>query len=432
MTVRLIIRSGARAGLQRSFQGDVITLGRHPDSDLQLDPDRDLHVSTHHAVIERVGDRWFVRDAGSRNGTFVNGRLVTGSTPLRRGDRIGLGNGGPVVEFQLPAPSPSRRILALAGALAVLALALVGLAARLLQDAKRERIAWERERAELLQRIDSIVNAGEQAIALLEGEIEGLAGALRESQERARRLTDELGRAEERGDTAEVAELRRRLQAVTAALQRQQMAAALDYRTIQADNQRAIAVVYAEAPDGTVSTATAFAVRPNGTLVTAAHAVTGADGRSPARRIGIQFSASPQVWPARILAVADNADVALLRVDNILGDVPTVRAISTRPDTIPAGAPVAILGYPLGGETTTGGAAQRLPRPLLTAGVLTGRSTGTLEVQGYGAAGASGSPVFDANGEVIGILFGGRHDAGGQTILVAPSAFALRLLSDAP
>lgn len=428
MTVRLIIRSGARARLVRSFQGDVITLGRHPESDLQLDPEADLHVSARHAVIERTADGWIVRDSGSRNGTLVNGIAIAGPTRLRHGDRIGLGSEGPVIEFRLAASSASRRALALAFGMVVLALFLAGLAARLFSDARRERIAWERERAELLHRIDSIVDAGERAIASLEGRIEGLASALRESQQRARQLGAELSRAEARGDSSEAAELRRRLQAVTAALHRQQMAAALDYHAIQGDNHPAIAVVFAEAPNGTVSTATAFAVRPNGTLVTAGHAVAGEDGRTHARRIGIQFSGSHQVWPARILIIAQDADLALLKIDNVLGDVPTIRSISARPDTIPAGAPVAILGFPLGGDTTEGGSAPRLPRPLLTAGVLTDRAAARLEVQGYGAAGASGSPIFDANGEVIGVLFGGRHDLGGQTILAVPAVAALRLL----
>lgn len=38
-----------------------------------------------------------VRDAGSTNGTFLNDERVTAPVPLRLGDRITLGRGGPVL-----------------------------------------------------------------------------------------------------------------------------------------------------------------------------------------------------------------------------------------------------------------------------------------------------------------------------------------------
>jgi hypothetical protein len=44
-----------------------------------------------HAVFERFGDTWFVRDLGSRNGTFVNGEKIIGERALHAGDEILLG-----------------------------------------------------------------------------------------------------------------------------------------------------------------------------------------------------------------------------------------------------------------------------------------------------------------------------------------------------
>ena len=65
------------------------TLGRHPDNSIQV---LDRIVSKEHARITLAPNgRWVVRDAGSLNGTMVNGERV-GEAVLNDGDRIQLGN----------------------------------------------------------------------------------------------------------------------------------------------------------------------------------------------------------------------------------------------------------------------------------------------------------------------------------------------------
>jgi hypothetical protein len=66
---------------------DGSQLGRGGDCDLVLD---DSTVSKHHARVHFEGQPW-IEDLDSTNGTFVNGRRVTGTNALRRGDRIALG-----------------------------------------------------------------------------------------------------------------------------------------------------------------------------------------------------------------------------------------------------------------------------------------------------------------------------------------------------
>ncbi|MFT3770045.1 MAG: FHA domain-containing protein [Minicystis sp.] len=61
--------------------GSRCLLGRHPACDLQVDNPR---VSAEHASVRWVDDRWELRDLGSRNGTFVDGRR------LGPGERWGL------------------------------------------------------------------------------------------------------------------------------------------------------------------------------------------------------------------------------------------------------------------------------------------------------------------------------------------------------
>lgn len=67
-----------------SWPSDVFVAGRSADCDLVLAQDE---VSRRHARFERHGDRYEVRDLGSVNGTFVNGRRVEQST-LHSGDVV--------------------------------------------------------------------------------------------------------------------------------------------------------------------------------------------------------------------------------------------------------------------------------------------------------------------------------------------------------
>ncbi len=50
-----------------------ITIGRGVENMIALE---DNLVSRRHAVIQKIKDAYFVRDMGSRNGTFVNGAPV--------------------------------------------------------------------------------------------------------------------------------------------------------------------------------------------------------------------------------------------------------------------------------------------------------------------------------------------------------------------
>ncbi|WP_009473016.1 FHA domain-containing protein [Rhodococcus sp. JVH1] len=67
-----------------------VTVGRSHRSDIVLS--WDPMVSRLHAVIEWTGTHWAVIDDGlSRNGTFVNGKRLTGLRHLRSGDIISIG-----------------------------------------------------------------------------------------------------------------------------------------------------------------------------------------------------------------------------------------------------------------------------------------------------------------------------------------------------
>jgi sigma-B regulation protein RsbU (phosphoserine phosphatase) len=64
------------------LQSDVTTIGRSTDSDVKID---NAGVSAHHAKIIKVGEDFVIEDAGSRNGTFINGQRIT-RQPLTEGE----------------------------------------------------------------------------------------------------------------------------------------------------------------------------------------------------------------------------------------------------------------------------------------------------------------------------------------------------------
>jgi pSer/pThr/pTyr-binding forkhead associated (FHA) protein len=75
-------------------RGQLITvdsstsLGRESDNHVVIADDS---VSGKHAVLQRDGRAWVLRDLGSTNGTRVNNRDLSGSVKLKSGDVIELG-----------------------------------------------------------------------------------------------------------------------------------------------------------------------------------------------------------------------------------------------------------------------------------------------------------------------------------------------------
>jgi pSer/pThr/pTyr-binding forkhead associated (FHA) protein len=86
-TALLVVVRGPNAGARFLVDRDVITIGRHPESDIFLD---DITVSRRHAEVRREHNRFGVHDVGSLNGTYVNGERVE-DRPVSTGDEVQVG-----------------------------------------------------------------------------------------------------------------------------------------------------------------------------------------------------------------------------------------------------------------------------------------------------------------------------------------------------
>jgi S1-C subfamily serine protease len=71
-------------------------------------------------------------------------------------------------------------------------------------------------------------------------------------------------------------------------------------------------------------------------------------------------------------------------------------------------------------------------RTSFSAGTISKVLPDVLQLDGYGSPGASGSPIFDGNGEVIGILYGGQEGSAGRIVFGVPSRHAVQLLRTIP
>lgn len=85
---RLIVRRGPQPNQIFELRDDVVSLGRDITNNIVIN---DREVSRHHLRFTRGADGYTVEDLGSTNGTFVNGKRVSGAILLKNGDMIGLG-----------------------------------------------------------------------------------------------------------------------------------------------------------------------------------------------------------------------------------------------------------------------------------------------------------------------------------------------------
>jgi hypothetical protein len=84
----LVIRAGGgRVGESFPVNGERMSIGRRPDSEVFLD---DITVSRDHALLIHRGDDWYLDDCGSLNGTYVNRSRIE-SHRLEEGDEVQVG-----------------------------------------------------------------------------------------------------------------------------------------------------------------------------------------------------------------------------------------------------------------------------------------------------------------------------------------------------
>lgn len=83
----LVVQRGPGSGSRYLLDSDLVTAGRHPESDIFLD---DITVSRRHVEFRRGPEGYHVHDVGSLNGTYVNRDRIDEAL-LQNGDEVRIG-----------------------------------------------------------------------------------------------------------------------------------------------------------------------------------------------------------------------------------------------------------------------------------------------------------------------------------------------------
>lgn len=375
MTLELRVTSGARSGARERFDKPVVTIGRHPLSDVRFDPHAELEVSTRHAEVHEIDGRWFIRDQQSSNGTYVNGVRVEGNRALVEGDVIALGAKGPRLEV-----------------------AFVDAARRNRETSMRIAEAVE-EQTRTIRRTAAV---GGVAIVLL-----ALAGGAlwqRDSNEHAK------------ADAGNVETPRPPLRTDAVV---QQSLAQMNAVAVQDRNDAAVAMVESDL-DGQLIAGTSFSVTNGGLMVTNRHVVRAESG-APARRLRVIFANTSDWLPAHVVRMDSANDLALIQLD-VAGSYPVVAGVSRSGAQARVGAPVLSIGYPLAGDTPMEGSGLHVTaRTSIAMGTVSKRLADVLQMDSYAGHGSSGSPVFDAQSNVVGVVYGGAPESAWRTVYAVPA-----------
>lgn len=83
----LIVQRGPGSGSRYLLDTEMVSAGRHPESDIFLD---DITVSRRHVEFRRDAGAYRVHDVGSLNGTYVNRDRID-EVLLQNGDEVRIG-----------------------------------------------------------------------------------------------------------------------------------------------------------------------------------------------------------------------------------------------------------------------------------------------------------------------------------------------------
>lgn len=200
----------------------------------------------------------------------------------------------------------------------------------------------------------------------------------------------------------------------------------MDPKAIAANNKAAIALITSQIGDAKPAEATGFIVSTSGLLVTNRHVVMDESG-TRASGIFVKLTGNSGTRSARVVRVLnDSADLALLQIQGA-GPFPTVRGIAPRVDA-EDGSAIVTLGFPMGTDLPQNGSTVE---PTLTMGAVARSIKDLLQIDSWATQGASGSPVFDTHGHVIGVIYGGEKNTNGRVVYAVPADRINELIKNA-
>jgi len=429
--VALFIRilSGARASQIETLDKDIVVVGRHPTSDLKFDIKQDIDVSSKHAEIRFEGGHWTVKDLNSTNGTFINGnRIEQWPVVLRDGDRIMFGKNGPTIEVHsskaftpnMPMPvvkkanTEERVAFAVRKQTAMLRNAVIGLGVLVVVGIGAAFFIGQRTAKKDVEAMRAILAKTDTFSIQLAGSTGSDSSLANAVQRQIEALQAELqGASTDTARTRIRAEITRLSTRVSGLVQ-------MNLRQINERNSPAVAILVSQI-GGKNFAGTAFAIDANGVLLTNRHNVRDANGQD-ATKLAVKFVNTREWYPAHTVKISDaqDADLAIIQMD-APGPYPVVAGVSANPTAVAEGDAVATIGFPFAMDTPQEGDGNDfLAKSTLNAGTVSKMTSAVEQIDSFASHGSSGSPVFDARGNVVGVVWGGQAEAGGRIVYAVP------------
>lgn len=507
-------------GKRFEAHGTRIRIGRGKECEVRAVEGSEGIVSRVHAELTvGPGGGLSLRDVGSKNGTYLNGDRIADPMPVRLGDRITLGPGGPVLIVEGIGTGPMKAAVrppvvqgmghntvmglinsALAQAreekrrggrgstaffkavaeevgkdsrrkfrwlttlVAVLVLLLGGavygvywllsqqveqteVERRSAEDSARasaERLRHELEAARAAAApaatVDSLraqLESAQVRTSELRAALERAQGALGQqlaqgesqrlaSQRELERLRDQLNQAQRTAPSSGTIDSLRRQMAATEAQAasldaRMRAIRGTDFAAIAQQNQAAVGLITTRFGKN-IYNGTGFVISPDGYMLTNWHVVTDSGYPRP-DTMWVTMADQSTSRLADVIASSQERDIALIRMRGYQGQY--LASVDWGGTKSRQGEPAALIGYPAG----SGFAHLRsaVVRTSMTAGIISRVTEDVIQFDGMTIGGSSGSPVFNANGEVISIHRAGLPQAPGFALSV-PMHHAVSLL----
>jgi pSer/pThr/pTyr-binding forkhead associated (FHA) protein/S1-C subfamily serine protease len=504
----------AASGKRFEARGTRIRLGRGSECEIQP-----VEAGQGETIVSRVHAELTVgpsgglvlRDAESKNGTYLNGERITRAMPVRLGDKIMLGQGGPVLLVEGMGTAPVKAVPRPGAAGGLGQQTVIGMIGQALAKARRptdfmramaeqvgkdagRKIRWltglvvllvvmlaagvygvywvlstqaehteqalrtaedsaraesERLRRELAEARAAAAPAAQ--VDLLRSQLEAaqarttqLQAALdraqqavgaqlavgetrrEEAQRDVQRLREQLAAAERRAPSQGLIDSLRRAVA-TAETQTANLDAKLrairatDFAGMAQQNQGAVGLITVSL-GGSYYDGTGFVVSPDGYMLTNWHVVADSAHAQP-DTIWVTMADQSLGRFADVVATSNERDVALIKIRGYQG--PSLTAIDWKGTKARQGEPAALIGYPAGSGFARDRAS--VVRTSMTAGILSRVTVDLIQFDGMTTGGSSGSPVFNADGEVISVHRAGLRQGPGFALSV-PVKYAIPLM----
>jgi pSer/pThr/pTyr-binding forkhead associated (FHA) protein/S1-C subfamily serine protease len=285
---------------------------------------------------------------------------------------------------------------------------------RLALDEARSRtasleVALDRARAEMEQQLD----AGDSLRRAQAAETQRLRAQLASSQ------AGGVSAAELASLRAEVRAAEERAGALAAGLRALRGA---DLARIAEANQAAVGLVSVFAGDN-IYDGSGFVISASGYFVTNRHVAT-PEGLTP-DSIHVTMADQRTGYRAALVAVqpAGGPDLAVLHIPRYVG--PIVARVDWDGTRARQGEPAALIGFPAGVAAALDNT--QTVRTSMSAGIFSKVTPSQIQFDGFTVGGSSGSPIFNADGEVVAVHAAGLREAAGLGFAV-PVRLVLPLL----